>query len=124
MLSVSEIVFVGQCEVFVLILFIFFPLGREAHKSILKKCLFFLPTPPQNELTLHGARETALRGMNDAIVTSSAKRTLRSDDIYFMPSLKISENNLIKFQIIRQCQNDVITVLLVARYRQQQVTAR
>ena len=32
-MSVLEIVFVGQCEVFILILCIFFPLGREAHRS-------------------------------------------------------------------------------------------
>ena len=50
-----------------------------------------------------------------------------------MSSAKVSENNLLKFQLIRLCQNDVITVLSVAdavyrqqddaAYRQQQVTA-
>ena len=33
-MSFMEIVFVGQCEVFVLILAIFFFLGREAHRSM------------------------------------------------------------------------------------------
>ena len=33
-MSVLEIVFVGQCEVFVCLDFVhFFPLGREAHRS-------------------------------------------------------------------------------------------
>ena len=40
-----EIVFVGQCEVFVCLDFVhfFFFLGREAHRSVnsLKKCIFF-----------------------------------------------------------------------------------
>ena len=36
-MSVLEIVFVGQCEVFVCLDFVnffFFPLGREAHRSV------------------------------------------------------------------------------------------
>ena len=39
---------------------------------------------------------------------------------------KISENNLLKFQIVHHCQNDVIIVVLLvadARYRQQQLMA-
>ena len=32
-MSILEIVFVGQCEVFVCHDFVFFSLGREAHKS-------------------------------------------------------------------------------------------
>ena len=49
-MSVLEIVFVGQCEVFVCIDSVhFFPFGHEAHRSlngvsILKKKLIF-PTP-------------------------------------------------------------------------------
>ena len=49
-----EIVFVGQCEVFVcldLVLLFFFPLGREAHRSangvsiLLKMSIFSLYAP-------------------------------------------------------------------------------
>ena len=51
--SVLEIVFVGQCEVFVCLDFveIYFSLGREAHRSangvsiLFKKCRFFRHLP-------------------------------------------------------------------------------
>ena len=55
---------------------------------------------------------------------SSLKMISGFDDVLGMSSTKIFEN-ILRFQIIRQCQNDVLTALLVtdACYRQQQVTA-
>ena len=60
-MSFFEMVFVGQCEVFVGLDFVeFFPLGREAHRSangvsILQKMSFF-PTPCPLTLGVRVAR--------------------------------------------------------------------
>ena len=64
---------------------------------------------------------STLEGFDDVLGTSSLKMTPEFDDVLDMSSAKISENNLLEFQILRHCQNDVITLLSVAdaRYRQQ-----
>ena len=54
--------------------------------------------------------ERSLRGIDDVIITSFAKMTSGIDDVIIMPIAKASENNLLKIQIRRRCQNNIILV--------------
>ena len=53
-------------------------------------------------------------GFDDVLGMSSLKMTPGFDDVLGMSSAKISENNLFKFQMVRHCQNDAVTMLSVA----------
>ena len=70
-------------------------------------------------------QQLTLAGLDDVLGTSSLKMISGLDDVLSTSSAKISEYNLLEFQIVQHCQNGIIAVLSVAdaRYRQQQVTA-